>query len=181
MLYIDLRPVEAVKIGNVPVWITGASGRGISGYNIDCRGGWIECKMVTLAGRRVGVNLLYNPRRQEVQSSWSKDAVERTSTHQRGPSGPRMSNCSWTEAGPPSHRLSSPREPERNAVMAISVGVNMLQFCSVSYSLTHTTLSINWEVYFSKDLCLLIFIASLCFCMHMCMYSCSWLYNMGIY
>ena len=29
----------------------------------------------------------------------------------------------------------------------------MLQFCSVSNSLSHTTLSIKWEVYFSKRLC----------------------------
>ena len=36
MLYIDLRPGQAVKIGNAPVYITGASGRGISGYNLDC-------------------------------------------------------------------------------------------------------------------------------------------------
>ena len=32
-------------------------------------------------------------------------------------------------------------------------GVNMLQFCSVSNSLSHTTLSIKWEVHFSKRLC----------------------------
>ena len=50
-------------------------------------------------------------------------------------------------------RLSSPREWERNAVVAIGVGVNMLQFCSVSNSLSHTTLSIKWEVYFSKEQC----------------------------
>ena len=31
-------------------------------------------------------------------------------------------------------RLSCPGERERNAVMAIRVGVNMLQFCSVSNS-----------------------------------------------
>ena len=37
--------------------------------------------------------------------------------------------------------------------MAIREGVNMLQFCSVSNSLSHTTLSIKWEVYFSKELC----------------------------
>ena len=35
MLYIDLRPSRAVKIGNAPVQITGASGRGISEYNLD--------------------------------------------------------------------------------------------------------------------------------------------------
>ena len=48
---------------------------------------------------------------------------------------------------------------------------------SVSNSLSYTTLSIKWEVYFSKELCLLVFMALLCFCLHMCMYSCSWLYN----
>ena len=40
------------------------------------------------------------------------------------------------EAGPPGPRLSSPGEREGNAVMAIRVGVNMLQFCSVSNSLS---------------------------------------------
>ena len=55
------------------------------------------------------------------------------------------------EAGPPGPRLSSPGE--RNAVIANRVGVNMLQFCSVSNSLSHTSLSIKWEVYFSKRLC----------------------------
>ena len=57
------------------------------------------------------------------------------------------------EAGPPGPRLSSLGERERNAVMANRVGVNMLQFCSVSNSLSRTTLSIKWEVYFSKELC----------------------------
>ena len=57
------------------------------------------------------------------------------------------------EVGPPGHRLSRPGERERNTVMGNRVGVNMLQFCSVSNSLSHTTLSIKWEVYFSKELC----------------------------
>ena len=39
-------------------------------------------------------------------------------------------------------------------LMAIRVGVNMLQFCSVSNSLSHTQhFQIKWEVYFSKRLC----------------------------
>ncbi len=33
--YIDLRPGRAVKIGNAPVIYTGASGRGMSEYNLD--------------------------------------------------------------------------------------------------------------------------------------------------
>ena len=60
------------------------------------------------------------------QTSWRWDAVEKTST-QRG----------WA----PGTRLRSPGERERNAIMARRVGVNMLQFCSVSNSLSHTTLS----------------------------------------
>ena len=55
------------------------------------------------------------------------------------------------QSGPPGPRLSSPGEQERNSIMAIRVGVNMLQFCSVTNSLSHTTLS-N-KVYFSKELC----------------------------
>ena len=57
------------------------------------------------------------------------------------------------EAGPPGPRLNSLGERERNAIMANRVGVNMLQFCLVSNSLSHKALSINWEVYFSKELC----------------------------
>ena len=74
----------------------------------------------------------------EDQTSWREDAGMRTCLR---------------EAGLPGPRLSSPGERERNAVMANRVGVNMLQFCSVSNSISHTTLSIKWEVYFSKDLC----------------------------
>ena len=55
------------------------------------------------------------------------------------------------EAGSPGPRLSSPGGRERNAFMANRVGVNMLQFCSVSNSHSHTTLSIKWEVYFLKN------------------------------
>ena len=57
------------------------------------------------------------------------------------------------EAGFPGPRLSSQENGKKNTVMAIRVGVNMSQFYSVSNSLSHTTLSIKWEVYFSKELC----------------------------
>ena len=85
------------------------------------------------------------------------------------------------ETEPPGLRLSSPGERERNAVMANRVGVNMLQFCSVSNSLSHTTLSIRWEVNFFKRLCrsslLLCRYDSACICRCiciMCLYSWSW-------
>ena len=91
--------------------------------------------------------------------------VEKASTQQREPSGPRLISLeirpvgekmldwgTWPrEAGPPGPRLSSPGEWEKNTVIARRVGVNMLQFCSVSNFLSHTTLSVKWEVYFSKN------------------------------
>ena len=52
--------------------------------------------------------------------------VEKASTQQR--------------AGPPGLRLSNPGEREKT-LMAIRVEVNMLQFCSVSNSLSHATFS----------------------------------------
>ena len=84
--------------------------------------------------KKVGVELLYN----SVHRKFNQLEIRKPA--------PR-------EAGPPGPRLSSPGKRERNAVVAIGVGVNMLQFCSVSNSLSHTTLSIKWEVYFSKELC----------------------------
>ena len=83
--------------------------------------------------KKVGVELLYNSVHRKFnqfgdQTSWREDAGLRNMS-QRGKA--------------PRSRLSSPGEWERNAVMANRVGVNMLQFCSVSNSLSHTTLSIK--------------------------------------
>ena len=71
-------------------------------------------------------------------------------------------------------------ENGKKTLMAINVGVNMLQVCSVSNSLSHITLLIKWEVYFSKNCVARLYcVSSLWFCMHihMCLYSWSWLYN----
>ena len=93
--------------------------------------------------KKVYVELLYNSVHEKFnqfgdQNSWREDAGLRN-MFQRG----------WA----PGPRLINPGERERNMVMAIGVGVNMLQLCSVSNSLSHTTLSIKWEVHFSKELC----------------------------
>ena len=40
-----IEPGQAVKIGNAPVQITGASSRGISGYNLNCRGVELSVKL----------------------------------------------------------------------------------------------------------------------------------------
>ena len=95
-----------------------------------------EGEIVTLAGRRVNLKLLYNPGEDRKSVRWRSDELER--------------RC-WIEEHVPGPRLS-PGERERNAVMADREGVNMLQFCSVSNSLSHTTLSIKGKIYFSKEL-----------------------------
>ena len=128
-----------------------------------------ECEIVTLAERRVDVKLLYNPGEDRKSVSWRSGQLEircgRENQHpaEVGPQAPDwavavgVKMVEWRtcprEAGPPSPQLSSPGERERNAVMAIRVGINMLQFCSVSNSLSLTTLSIKWEVDFSRELC----------------------------
>ena len=79
------------------------------------------------AHKKVDVEILYNSMKTGSQLVWRSDPlVTKASTQQSGPSGPR---------------LSRPREREKNAVMANRVRVNMLQFCPVSNSLSHTTLS----------------------------------------
>ena len=99
----------------------------------------------------MGVEQLYNPGEDRKSVSWRQDAVEKASTQQSGPLGLRWS--SWREdAGmrnmsqrgwAPRPPVEKPGERERNTIMAIRVGVIMLQFCSVSNSLSHTTLSIK--------------------------------------
>ena len=126
-----------------------------------------ECEIVTPTKKKVGVELLYNSSHRKFnqlgdQTNWRQNAVEKTSIQQREPSGPRLISwvsdeveirCSRENQHPErlGPRLSSPGERERNAVMTNRVGVNMLQFCSVSNSLSHTTYNIKWEVYFSKN------------------------------
>ena len=63
----------------------------------------------------------------------------------------------WNENHVPGPRLSSPGEWERKAVIARGVLGSIC--CSSVQSpthLSHTTFSIKWEVYFSKELCPLV-------------------------
>ena len=88
MLYIDLRPGGAVKIGNAPVYITGASGQGIAEYNLDC--GWVQwVQFVTPTRRRWALNY-YITQFTGNSISWRQDAVEKASNQEREPSGPRL-------------------------------------------------------------------------------------------
>ena len=99
---------------------------------------WMSA-IVTPTKRRGVLNYYISRWRQEVSLVWRPD--------------PLVTRCSREskQSGPPGPRLSSPGERERNTVMANRVRVNMLQFCSVSNYLSHTTFQIKWEVYFSKN------------------------------
>ena len=114
--------------------------------------------------KKVGVELLYNSMHRkfnQLETRCGRESQHPAEGALRPPINQFGDQTSWREdagmrtcpreAGPPGPRLSSPGEGGRNAVNR--VGVNMLQFCSVSNSLSHTTLSIKWEVYFSKELC----------------------------
>ena len=80
----------------------------------------------------VGVWLLYNSVKTGSQlvfwrsERWRNDAVEKTAPSRE--QGPRVSGWAALKNG-------------KETLMAIRVGVNKLQFCSVSNSLSHTTLS----------------------------------------
>ena len=87
----------------------------------------------------------------------------------------RCNRESW-QSGPPGLQLSIRRTRKTQTLMAIRVGVNILQFCSVSNSLSHTQhFQIKWEVYFFKEVfarlyyCVNMYSACICVCI-MCVY-----------
>ena len=116
--------------------------------------GWIEWEIVTLAGSRWVSNYYITP------ATGSSDQLER--------------RC-WNESHVPAEAW-----PQAPGWAAQENGKEILLWpeewgsicCSSVQSpthLSHTTLSIKIEVYFSKELCPLVFIASLWFCI--------WVYN----
>ena len=157
-------------------------------YNLD-RGQVEWVRNCDAHKKKVGVELLYNSVHRKFnqfgdQTSWEQDAVEKASTQQSGPSGPRLSSCSWgsdeleircwieehvsERLGPQTPGWTGERE--RNAVMANRVGVNMLQFCSVSNSLSHTTLSNKVRgIFFQRTVSLVFIVSFACICI--------WVYN----
>ena len=126
---------------------------------------------------------LYNPG-EDRKSDELESRCGRENQHPvEGALRPRLSSCSWREnAGmrTMSQRGWAPRPPveqprrtrKKRCYSHKSGGVNMLQFCSVSNSPSHTTLSIKWEVDFSRKLCrsslLCRFYDSACICICVC-------------
>ena len=113
------------------------------------------------------VKLLYNPRDRKFRSVGEK-MLEWEPCPIRG----------WVPRPP----VEQPRRTGKKYYYSLKSGG---QYVAVLFSLqltSHTvkpfiTLSnfrIKLEVYFSKELCPLVLIASLCFCMHMWMYGCDY-------
>ena len=121
--------------------------------------------------KKVGVELLYNSVKTGSQLVWRPDHLEtrcgRESQHPaEGALRPLIGSWGSDELeircgreNQLSERLG-PQAPSwaiqengKETLMAIRVGFNMLQFCSVFNSLSHTTLSIKCGVYLSKRLC----------------------------
>ena len=109
----------------------------------------------TCRSKGVGVELLYNWVHRKFNQFWRQDVVEKASTQQKGPLGPPIefwrpdqlvTRCgresqhpaeSWAP-GPP---VEQPRRTGKKCWWPWLEEVKMLQFCSVSNSLSHTTLS----------------------------------------
>ena len=113
----------------------------------------------------VGVELLYNSVHRKFnefgdQKSWRNDDVEKIA-----PS---------SELGPQASGWATLENEKDTTLMAIRVGVNMLQFCLVSNSLSHTTLSNKVRgIFFLRTVSLVFIVSSLWFCIHLqcaCMY-----------
>ena len=118
----------------------------------------------------LAIELLYNSVMTGSQLVWKPDELEiRCGRENQHPEKLGSRAPGWANL-----------ENEKDTMlMAIRVGVNMLQYCSVSISLSHENLTIKWGVYFSKRLCcssslrlLLCRYDSICICICiMCLYS----------
>ena len=122
--------------------------------------------------KNVGVELLYVSAQEVQLESWRSNEFEiRCGRENQHPErlGPRVPGWAAQENG------------KETRLWPIEWGgVNMLQFCSVSHSLSHTTLSIKWEVYFLRNCvarlyCVVVMILHAC--THRCLYSWLWLYK----
>ena len=116
----------------------------ISGGNLNCRG--VELSANCDARRKyVGVQLLYNPGDRKFRSVGEK-MLEWEPCPSKG----------WAPRPP----VEQPRKTGKKGCDSQKSwrGQICCSLCSVSNSLSHTTLWIKWDVYFSKELCPLVFI-----------------------
>ena len=99
--------------------------------------------------------------------SWRQDAVEKASTQQRGPSSPRLSNCSWGSDELEIRRVRENQYPERLGPQATGWAAQEngketrlwpIEWGSICCSSVRSPtpsykqpFEIKWEVYFSKN------------------------------
>ena len=112
------------------------------------------------------IELLYNSvktgsqwvwRPVSLETRWWQEAVEKARTQQ---------------SGPPMPQVEQHQENGKETLMAIRVGVNMLQFCSVPNSLSHTNLSNKMRgIFFKEVFARLYSLRQYVFCMYMYIYA----------
>ena len=144
--------------------------------------------------KKVDDEQLYNPGEDRKSGSWRSDQLEircgRENQHPvEGALRPRLSSCSWREdAGmrnmsqrgwAPRPSVEQPRRTGKKRCYGHKSGGQYVVVPFFSNSLSHTTLSIKWELDFSKELCPSSLLCrcydSTCICICVCI--CSWLYN----
>ena len=103
-------------------------------YNLDR--GWVEWVQLWHPQEEGGVELLYNSVKTGSQLVWRPD--------------PLVTRCG-RESQHPRPPVEQHRRTGKKRGYGPLSGVNILQFCSVSNSLSHATFQIKWEVYFSKN------------------------------
>ena len=113
-----------------------------------------------LSGRLNYYITRWSPEVIELEIRWVRDKMR-----QRKPSSSR-------ELGPWASGWAVLENEKDTTLIDIRVGVNMLQFCSDSNSLSHANLTIKWEVYFLEEvfsrLYSLCHYDSACICVYIC-------------
>ena len=131
------------------------------GDDLDCRGVEMSANCDAI-GSRWTTNYYITP------ATGSSDQLERSCWNE---------NHVRAEAGPLGPRLSNPEERERKAVIAriVEGGQYVAVFVRSPTHLSHTTLSIKWEVYFSKELCpLIVIVLNVSACICVCIVGCDY-------
>ena len=123
--------------------------------------GWIECKIVTLAGRRLNVKLLYKTGDRKFKY-WSSDQLEgRCWNEEHVPEGLGTQAPGWAAQEKGKETLLWPWKWWSICFNSVQPPTHLAH--SKTFSNPFEPFQIKWEVYFSKELCPFVSIsASLC-------------------
>ena len=137
--------------------------------------------------KKVDVKLLYNWVHRKFnqfgnQTSWRQDAVEKTSTQQREPSGPRLISLEIRRVG--DKKLEWEQVPGRAAQEnGKEMGLWPIEWGSICCSSVRSPTPSHTQpfnkvrgIFFLRTVSIVFIVSSLWFRMHMCLYSWSWMW-----